>query len=797
MENSIKILGAFGSKSNDLNSTCIQLTEKVLIDAGNIVAALGVDSVKIEHIILSHSHLDHILDIPFLIDSFYEKREKPLIIYGIKDTISDVKKYILNEKIWPDFSKINLLHSNEKSIIFKEVDYGDILEFENVSVKIIPNNHTSSSCAFVITKEDDALLFSSDTYHCDSIWDEINTNKKIKTLIIDVSFPSKFEKIAYESKHLTPKLLKQELNKLKRNDVTIHVNHLKPLYISQIKQELYKLNIFYNNGTVLRDLDIINLKTSKVIHTFDSTKKQIEYLNKIGHALTSEKNFDSLMDKILRAAKDLTQADAGTIYLVSDDEKYLKFKIVHTDSLHLQMGGTGESINWPDLPLYNDIGEKNADRISVKCALENILINIPDVYSTENYNFVGPRLFDKNTNYRTKSMLVVPLVNNDNDVIGVLQLINKKDKFNEITEFNHEDEKLILSMGSQAAVAISNMKLVKGLEDLLNSFMQTIATAIGEKSKYTQGHVNRVAEITADIANAINKDKKGLYKDIKFDPDQLRELDVASWMHDIGKISTPEYVVDKRTKLETIHDRIHLVKAKFEIIKRDLELQLYKNLSKVSNKIDEQKIKDNYDKQLTQLDDDLNFLEHNNFGSEFTTDDKIERIINISKKELVINGEKYNLLSEDEVKNMTIRKGTLTQEERDIINAHARLSVKMLETMPFPKKLRNVPTIAGGHHEKICGGGYPNNLKGDEICLEARILAIADIFEALTAHDRPYKKPNTLNQALRILYFMAKDDELDRNLVKFFIEEKIYEQYIEYNLMPSQMDEITVDVSDL
>jgi len=797
MENSIKILGAFGSKSDDLNSTCIQLTEKVLIDAGNIVSSLGVNSAKVEHILISHSHLDHLLDIPFLIDVFYEKRKKPLIIYGIKQTIQDIKKYILNERIWPDFSEINLLHSDEKSIIFKEFDYGDILEFEGVTVKVIPNNHTSSSCAFVITKEEDSLLFSSDTYICDSLWDEINNNKKIKTLIIDVSFPSKLKTIAKNSKHLTPELLKEELKKLKRTDVVVHVNHLKPLYISQIKQELFELNIFYNNGKVLRDMDIINLKTSKVIPSFDSTKKQIKYLNKIGHALTTEKNFDVLMDKILRAAKDLTQADAGTIYLVSDDEKYLKFKVVHTDSLHLQMGGIGENIKWPDLPLYNESGEKNIDRISVKCAIENILINIPDVYSTENFNFVGPRLFDKNTNYRTKSMLVVPLINNDNDVIGVLQLINKKDKFNNIVEFSHEDEKLLLSMGSQAAVAISNMKLVKGLEDLLNSFMQTIATAIGEKSKYTQGHVNRVAEITAYIANAINKDTKGLYKDINFNHEQLRELDVASWMHDIGKISTPEYVVDKRTKLETIHDRIHLVKAKFEILKRDLELQLYKDLSQATLESEKTILKKQYDEQVKLLDEDLEFLEHNNYGSEFTTDDKIDRIIEISKKELYINGEKHNLLSEDEVKNMTIRKGTLTNEERFIINEHARLSVKMLETMPFPKKLRNVPTIAGGHHEKICGGGYPNNLKGDEICLEARILAIADIFEALTAHDRPYKKPNTLNQSLTILYYMAKDDELDRDLVKFFIEEKIYEEYIDYNLMASQMDEVTVDVSDL
>lgn len=796
MENSIKILGAYGSKSSDLNSTCIQVSDSITIDAGNILKALGNEAKNIEHIFLSHSHLDHIIDIPFLIDTFYEKRENPLILYGLKETLEDVKKYILNHKIWPDFSEINILNSHEKSIVFKEVNYNDVFDFKAAKIKIIKNNHTSSSCGFVITKEGDSVLVTSDTYTCDSIWDEINNDTNIKNVIVDISFPSRLEKLAYDSKHLTPKLLAEELKKLKRSDVTIHANHLKPLYIKEIKEELNKLNLLKQNGYALKDSDIINLRTSKVIHSFDSSRKQIKYLNEVGYALTSEKNFDALMDKILSAAKELTLADAGTIYLMSDDEKRLTYKIVHTDSLYLKMGGTGENINWPDLHLYNEDGEKNSDRISVKCALENKLINIPDVYSTDNYDFVGPKLFDQNTNYRTKSMLVVPLVNIDNDVIGVLQLINKKDKNNNITEFNVEDEKLILSMGSQAAVAISNMKLLKDLETLLNSFIKSIATAIGAKSKYTVGHINRVADITLDIAKAVNKSTSDVFKDKNFNDEDLKELDIAAWMHDIGKITTPEYIVDKATKLETIHDRIHLVKAKFEIVKRDVELQYYKDLAN-ADKSEKAKLKEKFEKEIESLNEDLIFLEQSNFGSEYTDDKNIQRIEKIAKKELFIEGEKVNLLSEDEVLNLSIRKGTLTEDERFIINNHADISVQMLESLPFPKKLKRVPEIAGGHHEKICGGGYPNNLKGDEISFEARILAIADIFEAVTAHDRPYKKPNTLNQALKILYFMAKDEELDKDLVKMFIEEKIYETYIEHNLMPSQMDEINVDVSNL
>lgn len=797
MVNSIKMLGTYGSKIFDLNSTCIQLTDSVLIDAGNILKPLGSDALKIEHIFLSHSHLDHITDIPFLIDTFYEKRDKPLVIYGRKGTINDLKNYILNEKIWPDFSKINILFSDEKTIVFKEIDFGDVFEFEDLKLKIIENNHTSSSCGFVITKEGDSLLYTSDTFKCKSIWDEVNNDASIKNVIIDVSFPSKLEKLAHDSKHLTPRLLLEELENLKRTDVTIHINHLKPIYMTEIKQEINILGLLRNNGAILKDSDIVNLRTSKVIHSFDSSRKQIKYLNEVGYALTSEKSFDALMDKILSAAKELTNADAGTIYLMSDDEKRLTFKIVQTDSLYLKMGGTGEKINWPDLELYDDIGQRNIDRISIKCALENRLINIPDVYSTENFNFVGPRLFDENTGYKTKSMLVVPLVNIDNDVIGILQLINKKDNKDNIVEFNNEDEKLILSMGSQAAVAISNVRLVKDLENLLNSFIKTIATAIGEKSKYTVGHINRVVDITLDLAKAVNDDKTGKFKDISYNTQELKELDIAAWMHDIGKITTPEYVVDKATKLETIHDRINLVKAKFEIAKRDVELDYYKRLFEAKTEDEKKIIKKTYRHQIEELEDDLEFLKISNKGSEFTSDESLLRIEQIAKRKIVIESEELSILSEDEVKNLSIRKGTLTDNERDVINNHAKMSVKMLESLPFPKKLQRVPEIAGGHHEKICGGGYPNNLKGDEISLEARILAIADIFEAVTAHDRPYKEPNSLNQALKILYFMAKNDELDRDLVKMFIEKRIYESYIEDNLMPTQMDEVTCDVSDL
>ncbi|MEA3289411.1 MAG: HD domain-containing phosphohydrolase [Campylobacterota bacterium] len=519
----------------------------------------------------------------------------------------------------------------------------------------------------------------------------------------------------------------------------------------------------------------------------------IEELNQIGHLLTTEKDLNVLMQKILTAAKKLTNSDAGTFYLMSEDERSLQFTAVQTDSLGLSLSRAENTIPWPNLPLYMEDGEPNHINASVSCALNDEFFNIPDVYFTDKFNFEGPKAFDVSTGYRTKSMLIVPMKNHEGDIIGVLQLINKMDNDEITIPFTELDEKLILSMSSQAAISITQKKLIEGLENLLDSFVQSIATAIGEKSKYTQGHVNRVAEISLMIANAINEDKEGFYKDEYFDKDRLKQLDVAAWMHDIGKITTPEYVVDKSKKLETIHDRINTVEAKFEVLKKELEIQYLKEYIQAVDKVKQKELEDRFKNKLNRISDDFNFIKDTNTGGEFMSDDKIDRIHSIAQHEIEINGEKQKLLTKDEVENLCIRKGTLTESERFVINNHAKISYDMLNTLPFPKKLKNVPLIAGGHHEKLNGEGYPFGLKGDEIGLESRILAVADIFEALTAHDRPYKKPNSLNQSMRILSFMIKDQELDEKLVKFFVEKGLHLEYAKDNLNESQMDEITVE----
>ncbi len=794
LKNKIKVLGAFGGKGVDMNNTCIQVTANIVIDAGNILKGIGEKASQINHIFLTHSHLDHIVDIPFLSDAYFEKRKKPITVYALKETIEHLNKYIFNWNIWPDFCEIDLIGQNSSAIKFVELKSNEQIEFEDCKIKAIKTNHTTSSCGYVITKNNNSLLFTSDTYRCDTIWEELNNNKNIKTLIIDVSFPSRLASLAKNSKHLTPNDLKEELKKLKRDDITIFINHLKPSYIKEIKEEILKLNIL-NGGDILADGDIIDLTKSTIqaslIHE-NEIKGHLSQLIEIGNLLTNEKDLNILIEKILLTAKNLSNADGGTLYLVNERELF--FTVVQTDSLNIKMGGTQEKISWPSLSLYKQDNSANRQMVAVLCALENKLINIEDVYYEKGFDFSGTKKFDENTGYRTKSMLVVPLTNYDNEVIGVLQLLNKHDSKNRVISFTKEDEKLIKSMSFQAAISIENTRLIKSLEDLLNSFIKSIANAMGEKSYHTGGHIKKVAYIASLFAEEINKDTT-IYKDVNYTITQLKEIETAAWLHDIGKITTPEHIIDKSTKLETIYDRVELIKAKIEVAKRDLEIELLKQ--KLSNTPKINLLEEKTQKEILKLQRDLDFICKINYGA-YMSEEMKQRVVDISKRQISINNQKINLLSDDEIYNLNIQRGTLTEEEREIINNHVVVTYDMLNTLPFPKKLKRVPLIAGSHHKKVGGGGYgAKEIMHLPMSLEDKMLAIADVFEALTSNDRPYKKGNTLSKSMRILADMVKDKSLDKELMQFFVQKKLYLKFAHEFLIKEQIDEFDIDFSKL
>jgi HD-GYP domain-containing protein (c-di-GMP phosphodiesterase class II)/phosphoribosyl 1,2-cyclic phosphodiesterase len=803
MNNSIKILGAYGAKTTSSAMTCIQVDTDILIDAGNILLGMKDNAKDINHIFVTHSHLDHIADIPFIIDVFFSFRTTTLNLYGTKDTLDNLKKHILNNEIWPDFTSIKLSSSDEMAITLNEINLNEEIQINDTILKAIKTNHTNGSCGYVIEKNNNAIFFTADTCNTKNIWDEVNSNLKINAVITDISFPIEFRELAIASKHYTLEILNEDIKYLKRDNVKIFINHLKPAFVPKIKNELKNIypNLL-NGGDILDDGDLINIKSLNVIKTLSTGevyKQHIEQLIEIGHSLTSENNFDVLMEKILLGAKQLSSADGGTLYMLNNDEKSLSFKVVQTDSLKIKMGGTQQEINWPNVELYKEDGQQNEEQVAALCALNGELINIPDVYEAEGFNFEGTKKFDKGTGYRTKSMLVVPLTNHENDIIGVLQLLNKQDDNGSIIEFTSSDERLILSMGSQAAVSITNTRLIDNLEQLLMEFIKSTADAISEKSKYTGGHINRVAEISTLIANKINEDNS-IYKNTYFNQDDMKQIDIAAWMHDIGKITTPEYIVDKATKLETIHDRISEIQAKFEIHKRDVEIQFLKDTIGADDKTKLQ-LKEKFEQNIIRINQDLKFIEIANQGSEYMEDSMSQRIKEIAKVKIELNNNKTFLLNDNEQFNLLIPKGTLTQEERTVINNHVIVSYNMLKNLSFPKKLSRVPIIAASHHKTIKTdengkhGGYgAPEIMHISMSLEDKILAVADVFEAITASDRPYKKANTLNQSLTIMSKMVQANELDRDLVKFFIDNKIYEQYSQNNLLDEQLDNVTVQI---
>ncbi|MBC8492120.1 MAG: HD domain-containing protein, partial [Candidatus Marinimicrobia bacterium] len=380
------------------------------------------------------------------------------------------------------------------------------------------------------------------------------------------------------------------------------------------------------------------------------------------------------------------------------------------------------------------------------------------------------------------------------EIIGVLQLLNAIDPISmESIPFSQSDQGLIISLASQAAIAVTNTRLIHDLEQLLESFIQVIAAAIDEKSPYTGGHIERVAKLTLMIAEKINGINYGSYASLNMNDDELRELRIAAWMHDIGKITTPEYVVDKSTKLETIYDRINTIKTRFEILKRDARIEMLEHKLRITEGKSLEDIgapEENYRARITAIEENLAFLEKANVGGEFMEQKKQGRVNSIGEEKIELNRQPMNLLNEDEIVNLCIPKGTLTDKERQIINNHVVMTIKMLEKLPYPKKLRRVAEYAGGHHEKLDGTGYPNCLADDQLSPQARIMALADIFEALTARDRPYKKGKTLSEAMRIMGFMAKDRHIDPELFRIFVKEKLYLKYAKEYMDPSQIDDV-------
>lgn len=564
------------------------------------------------------------------------------------------------------------------------------------------------------------------------------------------------------------------------------------------------IRTFYNSGWIpcpeKEFRDLLENASPVIRQSVVTMAKRIQALSGVGVALSAERNLPKLLEQIVREARNLTRADGGSLYLLDEERTKLYFKVAQTESLGINMDGTRENSAFRPIPLYDEAGGPNHHHTSVHCALTGEIVNISDVYSEESaYDFTGPKEFDMANDYRTKSQLSLPLRNHGDEIIGVLQLINAQDaESGEIIPFSRDVRQLALTLASQAAVAITNAQLIRDREEMFNALIRVIAGAIDEKSPYTGGHIERVARLTMRLAEEVNADREELPEDA-FNEQEMEELRLAAWLHDIGKITTPEWILNKSTKLETLYDRGNAVRLRFEILKRDAEItflrEQLKEITGPETESESQTKADELRSDLQNLEEEWGWIQRINRGDEITDDGMRHRIAEIAGRRIRLENESRPLLSEEERENLAIRSGTLNDEERQIIRNHVAVTRKMLEQLPYPKGLESIPRYAGAHHERLDGSGYPDNLQEEEIPLQARIMALADVFEALTARDRPYTEGKSLSEAMKILGSLVERNHIDGRLFRVFIRSGLVQEYAEENIDTRQIDCLNYDMN--
>jgi HD-GYP domain-containing protein (c-di-GMP phosphodiesterase class II) len=506
----------------------------------------------------------------------------------------------------------------------------------------------------------------------------------------------------------------------------------------------------------------------------------LETLNKIGVALSTERNTDSLLELILSKSREITSADAGSLYLVEEEAsggKHLVFKLTQNDS-HL-------------VPFRQFTMPIDTRSIAGYAAATGQILNIKDAYRIRNLPFRLNRDFDQKFGYRTKSMMVIPMKNQKDEVIGVLQLINSKKHpgaklttpkvvGEEVGPFSQQSQDLASSLASQAAVALENNLLYRDIEMLFEGFVRASVTAIESRDPTTFGHSERVAKLTVALAETVDRLDSGPYKDIHFTREDIREIRYASILHDFGKVGVREEVLVKAKKLYP--PNLELIKKRFQYIRKSLELETYRK------KLDHVLLKGNQDyeecfalidgeqgRELQNLDEFLQNILQANEPSVLPekTSEKLVQIAGWSFDDP--SGPTEPLLTQDELQLLSITKGSLNPDERLQIESHVIHSFRFLSQIPWTKELKRVPEIARAHHEKLDGSGYPYHMKAEDIPFQSKMMTISDIFDALTARDRPYKRAVPIDRALLIIGDEVKSQLLDPVLFNLFIEAKIYQ----------------------
>ncbi|HPB30178.1 MAG TPA: HD domain-containing phosphohydrolase [Candidatus Sumerlaeota bacterium] len=510
------------------------------------------------------------------------------------------------------------------------------------------------------------------------------------------------------------------------------------------------------------------------MQTGDQGKRRSERLTEIGIALSAELNLNSLLEKIVRYARELTSADGGTLYLLREDR--LHFTIIQNESLGVNLGGaSGGEINLEPVTL-------DKTNVSACAAILGRTVVIDDVYECADFDFSGPRRYDAVTGYHSHSMLVVPMKDHEGQITGVLQLINAADPASgAVTAFPRDVVPLVEALASQAAVAINNASLVEETRAIFNGLIRVLAVSLDARSRSMGNHIQRVALMNEFLAQRINEISDGPLAGVRFTEKELDEIRIAGWLHDVGKVTTPGHIMEKHSKLEGIFDRIGLIRMRFQYIREQRRLRAVESVMEIRRRGgdpgEESAVMQSLTEELRDLNADWEFIVRCNRPCENMSGEDLARLKEISKKTYIEDGRERPLLSRNEVHHLTIRHGNLTAEEITVMRGHILWTNRMLREIPFRGHLKNVPLYAGQHHEKLDGSGYPDGLTAKDIPLPSRILAVADIYEALTAKDRSYKKELSEDEMLGILNSAAARGELDRDITDLLIRRRLHREF--------------------
>jgi HD-GYP domain-containing protein (c-di-GMP phosphodiesterase class II) len=573
--------------------------------------------------------------------------------------------------------------------------------------------------------------------------------------------------------------------------------------------------------------------------TMGVMKNSLQQFFAISKALSAETDYKKLLEMILREACAISHADGGAILILSDDEQTLETAIIENERTSVHFGGTS-GVEPPSLPIQLD----DESAVEAETARRRLTISIDDLAEDRRSDATAICARYGWERAARKSLLNVPLTDQKDEIVGVVQLVNARSAVGEVTGFDPEVVPSIEAIAGDAAVALDLRRLLQAQKDLLDAVIHMMAGAIDAKSPYTHGHCQRVPEIARELAVAAHAATDGPFADFELSEDEWYELEVASWLHDSGKLTTPEYVVDKATRLETISNRLHEIRTRFEVLWRDAEIEFFRSQADGSADVDE--ARDRLERRLDEIRRDFEFIAECNSGETFMSDERIEHLQEIAdqtwirhlddriglsdeeleraqrtpaaelpaEEKLLANKVEHlvfrdgpafgdnphgfemevpeDLYNRGEIYNLSTRRGTLTAEERFKINEHIVETINMLGRLPFPKELRRVPEWAGNHHEKLDGTGYPRRLGAEDLSIPARIMAVADIFEALTASDRPYKPPKKLSTAVKIMSSFRDEGHICPDLFELFLTSGVFRMYGEQYLQPEQLDEVDV-----